>query len=200
MIALRPATGDDAGGDRGDHARTSSPAPWSFEVEAPRSAHDARADGATPTGSIRGSSRPPARIRAACSLCLCHALSRNAMPIAGRSKRPIYVADVAQRQGVGRLLYQGLIHTLRAQGFTQAIARIALPNNASITLHEQVGFRRAGVFPRSGTSTASGSMSAIGNACSPSRLAPARTAPFHRHRRPPQLRYRAQARRCPAPG
>lgn len=57
----------------------------------------------------------------------------------------VYVADAAQRQGAGRLLYQVLIDTLTAQGFTQAIARIALPNNASIALHEAVGFRRAGV-------------------------------------------------------
>jgi len=58
----------------------------------------------------------------------------------------IYVADVAQRQGVGRLLYAALIDTLRAQGFAQAIARIALPNSHSIALHESVGFRRGGVF------------------------------------------------------
>ncbi|MGR6329707.1 N-acetyltransferase family protein [Sphingomonas sp. XXL09] len=58
----------------------------------------------------------------------------------------IYMADVAQRQGIGRLLYGGLIATLREQGFTQAIGRIALPNERSIALHEAVGFRRAGVF------------------------------------------------------
>jgi len=58
----------------------------------------------------------------------------------------IYVADTAQRQGAGRLLYEALIDTLRAQGFTSAIGGIALPNEASITLHESVGFRRAGVY------------------------------------------------------
>jgi phosphinothricin acetyltransferase len=58
----------------------------------------------------------------------------------------IYVADAAQRQGAGRLLYEALVDTLRAQGFAQAIGRIALPNEPSIALHEAVGFRRAGVF------------------------------------------------------
>lgn len=58
----------------------------------------------------------------------------------------VYVADAAQRQGAGRLLYEALIDTLRAQGFTQAIGVIALPNNSSIKLHEAVGFRRAGVY------------------------------------------------------
>jgi L-amino acid N-acyltransferase YncA len=58
----------------------------------------------------------------------------------------VYVADVAQRQGAGRLVYEALVDTLRAQGFTQAIGAIALPNEGSIALHEAVGFRRAGVY------------------------------------------------------
>jgi L-amino acid N-acyltransferase YncA len=58
----------------------------------------------------------------------------------------IYIAGDQQRGGVGRLLYEALIDTLRAQGFTQAIAAITLPNDASISLHESVGFRRAGVY------------------------------------------------------
>ncbi len=58
----------------------------------------------------------------------------------------IYMADVAHGQGAGRLLYDALIDTLRAQGFVHAIGTIALPNDASIRLHESVGFRRTGVF------------------------------------------------------
>lgn len=58
----------------------------------------------------------------------------------------VYVAGGQERQGVGRLLYDALIDTLRAQDFTQAIAAISLPNEASIALHESVGFRRAGVY------------------------------------------------------
>lgn len=58
----------------------------------------------------------------------------------------VYIADVAQRQGAGRLLYEALIDTLRAQGFVHAIGAIALPNDASIAVHEAVGFRRTGVY------------------------------------------------------
>ncbi len=58
----------------------------------------------------------------------------------------IYVAGPVQGQGTGRLLYRALIDTLRAQGFTQAIGAIALPNDHSIALHEATGFRRAGVY------------------------------------------------------
>ncbi len=56
----------------------------------------------------------------------------------------VYVAGAVVGQGVGRLLYEALIDTLRAQGFTQAIGVISLPNEQSIKTHEQVGFRRAG--------------------------------------------------------
>lgn len=58
----------------------------------------------------------------------------------------IYVAGTVQRGGVGRLTYEALVDTLRAQGFTQAIGVISLPNDASIRLHEAVGFRRAGLY------------------------------------------------------
>ncbi len=58
----------------------------------------------------------------------------------------VYVAGDFVGQGTGRLLYEALIDTLRAQGFVQAIGVIALPNDQSIKLHEAVGFRRAGVL------------------------------------------------------
>jgi phosphinothricin acetyltransferase len=62
----------------------------------------------------------------------------------------VYIAEGAQRRGVGRLLYARLLDILRAQGFTQAIAAISLPNDASVKLHELAGFRRAGVYRQVG--------------------------------------------------
>jgi len=58
----------------------------------------------------------------------------------------IYMAGPKQGQGAGRLLYDALIDTLRMQGFTQAIGVISLNNDGSISLHESVGFRRAGMY------------------------------------------------------
>lgn len=55
------------------------------------------------------------------------------------------MSRATQGGGVGRLLYEALVDTLRAQGFTQAIGVISLPNDGSISLHEAVGFRRQGV-------------------------------------------------------
>lgn len=62
----------------------------------------------------------------------------------------VYVAEAAQRRGVGGLLYDALLDRLRGQGFTQAIALISLPNDASVKLHERAGFRRAGVYRQVG--------------------------------------------------
>jgi phosphinothricin acetyltransferase len=58
----------------------------------------------------------------------------------------IYVSGPVQGQGVGRLLYPALINTLRAQGFVQAVSVISLPNDYTIGLHEAAGFRRQGVL------------------------------------------------------
>jgi L-amino acid N-acyltransferase YncA len=57
-----------------------------------------------------------------------------------------YVAEAARGKGVGRRLYGSLLAMLRAQGFHGAFAGIALPNDASVRLHEAVGFRPLGIF------------------------------------------------------
>jgi len=62
----------------------------------------------------------------------------------------VYVDGRARRLGVGRLLYSSLIELLRNQGFVNAFAGIALPNEASVALHERFGYRPVGVFPAAG--------------------------------------------------
>jgi L-amino acid N-acyltransferase YncA len=57
-----------------------------------------------------------------------------------------YVHPRARRRGVGRSLYHSLLAVLRAQGFCNAFAGIALPNPASVALHESVGFRLLGHY------------------------------------------------------
>jgi len=51
---------------------------------------------------------------------------------------------------VGRTLYDALLVTLRRQGFVNVYAGIALPNAASVALHESIGMRRVGVYKRVG--------------------------------------------------
>ena len=57
-----------------------------------------------------------------------------------------YVLETARRQGIGRKLYLALAAILRAQGFYSAYAGVTLPNDASVGLHEAVGFRPLGVY------------------------------------------------------
>ena len=57
-----------------------------------------------------------------------------------------YVAPDYWRQGVGGGLYRSLVAILAAQGFANAYAGIALPNPASVGLHESVGFQKVGVY------------------------------------------------------
>jgi phosphinothricin acetyltransferase len=62
----------------------------------------------------------------------------------------VYIADGAQRRGIGTQLYRTLLPVLEAQGYAQAIAAITLPNQASVTLHERLGFHQIGTYERVG--------------------------------------------------
>jgi len=62
----------------------------------------------------------------------------------------VYLRAEAQGRGVGRMLYAPLLDLLERQGFTQAIGAIALPNEASVMLHERLGFRHAGTYRQVG--------------------------------------------------
>lgn len=62
----------------------------------------------------------------------------------------VYLRADAAGRGFGRQLYEPLLTILEGQGFTQAIAAITLPNEASIRLHERLGFERAGTYRQVG--------------------------------------------------
>jgi L-amino acid N-acyltransferase YncA len=57
----------------------------------------------------------------------------------------VYVAAEARGQGVGRALLQAVIPTSEAAGFWTLLAGVMAENEASLRLHEAVGFRRVGV-------------------------------------------------------
>jgi L-amino acid N-acyltransferase YncA len=58
----------------------------------------------------------------------------------------VYVAAGDRRAGVGRALYTSLFAILSAQGYFNVFAGIALPNPASVALHEAMGFQPIGVY------------------------------------------------------
>jgi L-amino acid N-acyltransferase YncA len=57
-----------------------------------------------------------------------------------------YVREDARGTGVGKRLYGALFEALRKLGYCQAFAGIALPNAASVALHEAMGFAPLGVY------------------------------------------------------
>jgi len=57
----------------------------------------------------------------------------------------VYVAPEARGHGVGRVLLEALIPASEAAGFWTLMAGIMAENEASIALHQRVGFREIGV-------------------------------------------------------
>jgi phosphinothricin acetyltransferase len=57
----------------------------------------------------------------------------------------IYLDPAAQGRGIGRQLLSAHLDLLERQGFVTVVAGIALPNEASVALHEKLGFALSGV-------------------------------------------------------
>lgn len=62
----------------------------------------------------------------------------------------VYLAPDGGRQGAGSRLYAALLDQLRAAGLHLVIGGIALPNAASIALHEKMGFEKVAHFAEVG--------------------------------------------------
>jgi phosphinothricin acetyltransferase len=58
----------------------------------------------------------------------------------------VYVAPSFERRGIGTRLYEALIAQLRQQRIHCVVGGIALPNAASVALHEKLGFVKIGQF------------------------------------------------------
>jgi len=62
----------------------------------------------------------------------------------------IYLAPDAVGRGIGTKLYEELFRSLQGEDVHRAYAGIALPNQASIALHERFGFKRVAHFTEQG--------------------------------------------------
>ena len=58
----------------------------------------------------------------------------------------VYIDPACAARGIGSLLYGQLIPMLQAQHIHAVIGGIALPNQASVALHEKFGFRKVAEF------------------------------------------------------
>jgi phosphinothricin acetyltransferase len=58
----------------------------------------------------------------------------------------VYVAEQSYRQGLGTMLYGALLERLRKLPVHTALGGIALPNPASVAVHEKCGFTKVAHF------------------------------------------------------
>jgi phosphinothricin acetyltransferase len=62
----------------------------------------------------------------------------------------VYTAPGQEGRGIGSRLYGELLPLLEARGLHAVMGGIALPNDASVVLHEKFGFRKVAHFRESG--------------------------------------------------
>lgn len=62
----------------------------------------------------------------------------------------VYVSESARGRGFGKQIYSSLIQILKTQGYRTVFGGIALPNDASVHLHESLGFRLEVIFKEIG--------------------------------------------------
>lgn len=58
----------------------------------------------------------------------------------------VYLDRKQLRHGIGTQLYEALLGVLRERRYHSACGGIALPNDASVALHEKLGFRKVAHF------------------------------------------------------
>lgn len=62
----------------------------------------------------------------------------------------IYLAQSHVGRGIGSKIYAALLDEIRERGFHSAIGGVALPNPASVALHEKLGFKKVAQFAEVG--------------------------------------------------
>jgi len=62
----------------------------------------------------------------------------------------IYLSASHQGRGIGSKLYGALLAELKTRGFHSVVGGVALPNPASVALHEKLGFKKVAHFAEVG--------------------------------------------------
>ncbi len=136
----RPATPHDADAIRAIYAPIVMSTPTSFEVEVPSAAEIARRIGKSHVWLV-------AEDDDAVVTGYAYATKHRERPAYQWSVDvSVYVGEGFRARGLGTLLYRELFRLLREKGYVNAYAGIVLPNDASVRLHESLGFGRVGVY------------------------------------------------------
>jgi phosphinothricin acetyltransferase len=150
---IRPAEPDDAAAIAAIYNHYVANTCITFETDAVSVIDMANASPKPARRTCRGCSRKPT---ARCWATHTPRSGKAAAPIAFRR-----IHRVSRRrengQGIGKPLYAALIDALRARAMHAVIGGIALPNDASIALHERMGFEKVAHFRQVGSSRTAGS-------------------------------------------
>ena len=75
---------------------------------------------------------------------------KNRCAYSSTTESTVYLDPANTGRGLGTRLYEELLTLLRAGSYHAVIGGIALPNPASVALHERVGFSKVAHFPETG--------------------------------------------------
>lgn len=144
---IRLATGGDAAAIAAVYAPYVTDTPVSFEEEAPDATEMAR--------RIAGDGRGvhPWLVAEDGEAILGYASSspfRTRPAYRWTVETGVYLAAAAQGRGLGRALMGRLLGLLERQGFTAVVAGITLPNEASVALHQKLGFAPCATYRETG--------------------------------------------------
>lgn len=62
----------------------------------------------------------------------------------------VYLAPEFQHKGIARILYKTLFSILKIQGYFNVYAGISLPNQKSVGFHQSFGFKKVGIYKKTG--------------------------------------------------
>ncbi|MDP9073914.1 MAG: N-acetyltransferase family protein [Actinomycetota bacterium] len=145
-VHVRLATATDAPAIQAVYAPFVEATPISFEYEVPTADHIAARISATLPDF-------PWLVAEEAGRVVGYAYSHGFAPRAAYRwsvETSIYLDAVVHGRGLGRALYSRLLAVLSVQGYQEAFAGIALPNPASVALHEATGFVAVGRYARVG--------------------------------------------------
>ncbi len=138
---IRPATGADAAAIAAVYRPYVTDSVISFETEPPDAAEMARRMAARPAKPWLVAERDQAVVGYAYA-----SAHRERAAYRWAADVSVYLAAAERSRGTGRALYAQLFELLKDLGYVAAYAGIALPNPASVGLHESMGFGLVGVY------------------------------------------------------
>ncbi len=146
-VAIRPATADDAGVIAQIYNHYIRDTVATFETDTVTATEIAKRIAATEEAGL------PWRVAADGGAILGYAYAsrwKGRCAYRYSVESTIYLAPAETGRGIGRQLYGATLEAVRGSGVHVVIGGVSLPNDASVRLHEALGFKKIGQFEEVG--------------------------------------------------